>query len=49
MEKYFPSDKIILTGNPVRQDLLEIDSKRKEALKHFNLNPNKKRQINKPG
>ena len=42
LERFFPKDKIVLTGNPVRQDLLEIDSKRNEALKHFNLDPNKK-------
>lgn len=42
LERFFPKDKIILTGNPVRQDLLEIDSRRNEALKHFNLDPNKK-------
>jgi len=37
MEKYFPEDKILLTGNPVRKDLADIDSKRKEALDFFNL------------
>ncbi len=42
MEQFFPSEKIKLTGNPVRQDLLDIHSKREEALDHFNLNPNKK-------
>ena len=42
LARFFPKDKIVFTGNPVRQDLLEIDSKRNEALKHFNLNPNKK-------
>ena len=42
LERFFPKDKIVLTGNPVRQDLLEIDSKRNEALIHFNLDPNKK-------
>ena len=42
LERFFPKEKIVLTGNPVRQDLLEVDSKRKEALKHFNLNPYKK-------
>ena len=42
LERFFPKDKIVFTGNPVRQDLLEIDSKRTEALKHFNLDPNKK-------
>lgn len=42
MEKYFPANKIVETGNPVRQDLLHIEDKREEAFKHFNLNPNKK-------
>jgi UDP-N-acetylglucosamine--N-acetylmuramyl-(pentapeptide) pyrophosphoryl-undecaprenol N-acetylglucosamine transferase len=42
LERFFPADKIVFTGNPVRQDLLKIDSKRKEAIKYFNLNPNKK-------
>ena len=42
LERFFPSAKIILTGNPVRQDLLEIHSKRNEAIKHFNLDANKK-------
>lgn len=42
LERFFPKNKIVLTGNPVRQDLLEIDSKRREAIRHFNLDPNKK-------
>ena len=42
MEKFFPSEKIKLTGNPVRQDLIDIDSKRKEGLEFFKLDPNKK-------
>jgi UDP-N-acetylglucosamine--N-acetylmuramyl-(pentapeptide) pyrophosphoryl-undecaprenol N-acetylglucosamine transferase len=42
LERFFPAEKIIFTGNPVRQDLLEISSKRNEGLKHFNLDPNKK-------
>lgn len=42
MEQFFPSEKIKLTGNPVRQDLLDIDSKREKALEFFKLNPNKK-------
>ena len=42
LERFFPKDKIVFTGNPVRQDLLEIDSKRREAIRHFNLDPNKK-------
>jgi len=42
LERFFPSNKIVKTGNPVRQDLLEIDSKGDEAKKHFNLNSDKK-------
>ena len=42
MNKYFPAEKIILTGNPVRQDLENIENKRVEALGYFNLNPDKK-------
>ena len=42
MEKYFPKEKIIKTGNPVRQDLLEISEKRKEAIEFFGLDENKK-------
>lgn len=42
MENYFPKEKIVLTGNPVRKDLLEIDSKRSKALNHFGFDANKK-------
>lgn len=42
LERFFPNEKIIKTGNPVRQDLLEITSKREEALNFFNLDRNKK-------
>jgi len=42
MERFFPKDKIILTGNPVRKDLLEIESKKAEALEYFGLDTNKK-------
>lgn len=38
MQQFFPSEKIILTGNPIRQDLLDISSKRAEALSYFNIN-----------
>jgi UDP-N-acetylglucosamine--N-acetylmuramyl-(pentapeptide) pyrophosphoryl-undecaprenol N-acetylglucosamine transferase len=37
MEKYFPSEKIIKTGNPVRQNFDNIESLRSEALSFFNL------------
>jgi UDP-N-acetylglucosamine--N-acetylmuramyl-(pentapeptide) pyrophosphoryl-undecaprenol N-acetylglucosamine transferase len=42
LERFFPNEKMILTGNPVRQDLIDIDSKREEAIKYFNLDPAKK-------
>lgn len=38
MHHFFPKNKIILSGNPVRNDLLNIHQKRHEALKHFSLN-----------
>ena len=42
MDKFFPSEKIKLTGNPVRQDLIDIDSKREEGIEFFKLDSNKK-------
>jgi UDP-N-acetylmuramate--alanine ligase len=42
MEQFFPPDKIVLTGNPVRRDLACSAEKREEACRHFNLNPQKK-------
>ena len=35
-------EKIVLTGNPVRQDLIAIDGKRAEGIAYFKLDPNKK-------
>ncbi|HEY5469359.1 MAG TPA: undecaprenyldiphospho-muramoylpentapeptide beta-N-acetylglucosaminyltransferase [Bacteroidales bacterium] len=37
MEKYFPAEKIIKTGNPVRQNFDNIESLKSEALTFFNL------------
>ena len=42
LERFFPSNKIVKTGNPVRQDLLTIDEKRTAAITHFKLDANKK-------
>ena len=42
LERFFPAEKIIKTGNPVRQDLLEVSQKRDEALKVFELSNQKK-------
>jgi UDP-N-acetylglucosamine--N-acetylmuramyl-(pentapeptide) pyrophosphoryl-undecaprenol N-acetylglucosamine transferase len=41
LERFFPKDKMILTGNPVRQDLINEASK-SEAVAYFKLNANKK-------
>lgn len=42
MEKFFPKEKILLTGNPVRQDISNIKAKRDEAFSFFKLDPSKK-------
>lgn len=42
MEKFFPADKIMMTGNPVRQNLLEKSISREEAVRSFGLDPKKK-------
>lgn len=42
LERFFPKDKIVFTGNPVRQDLLDSDSKTQEGIRHFKLDANKK-------
>lgn len=39
MEKYFPAQKIMLTGNPVRQDLEHLKTTRAEAFEFFNIPP----------
>lgn len=42
MDKFFPKEKIVFSGNPVRQDIVNVDQKRKEAFEFFKLDPNKK-------
>lgn len=42
MEKFFPADRIVLTGNPVRSDLEHAQNKRDEAAAFFGLSPEKK-------
>lgn len=37
MERFFPGDKIILSGNPVREDLLNESDNRKEGLAYYKL------------
>lgn len=42
MERFFPKDRTILTGNPVRQELQNDTISREEAIRFFNLDPSKK-------
>ena len=44
MHRFFPKNKIIFTGNPVRENLLDNSGNREEALKYFGLN-NKERVV----
>jgi UDP-N-acetylglucosamine--N-acetylmuramyl-(pentapeptide) pyrophosphoryl-undecaprenol N-acetylglucosamine transferase len=41
MGKYFPKEKIVLTGNPIRKEMIEIQGKKTEALKLFDLEPDR--------
>ena len=42
LESFFPKEKIVVTGNTVRQDLLELNAKQQEAQSFFDLDPSKK-------
>lgn len=42
MQQFFPKQKIIFTGNPIRQDVLEFGHKKKSASEYFNLDKSKK-------
>jgi UDP-N-acetylglucosamine--N-acetylmuramyl-(pentapeptide) pyrophosphoryl-undecaprenol N-acetylglucosamine transferase len=42
MERFFPADKIMLTGNPVRQSLLETTITREDAVRSLGFDPQKK-------
>lgn len=42
MEKFFPSEKIIISGNPVRAAIVENKISRNDAIAYFNLDPAKK-------
>ncbi len=42
MEKFFPKEKILLTGNPVRKDIIDISGKREAGLAHFGLSVSRK-------
>jgi UDP-N-acetylglucosamine--N-acetylmuramyl-(pentapeptide) pyrophosphoryl-undecaprenol N-acetylglucosamine transferase len=42
LERFFPKHKLVLTGNPVREDLIGVEHKKEEAIAHFNLDKDKK-------
>ncbi len=42
MDRFFPKDKVVLTGNPVRQDLFSVSPQTVEAYKFFNFDSKKK-------
>lgn len=42
MDRFFPTDRIAYTGNPVRKDILDLSGKREKALNHFGLDSAKK-------
>ena len=42
LERFFPKEKIVVTGNPVREDLISVEEKRKEAIQAYGLDPEKK-------
>ncbi|MCD6091491.1 MAG: undecaprenyldiphospho-muramoylpentapeptide beta-N-acetylglucosaminyltransferase [Bacteroidales bacterium] len=42
MERFFPADKIIEAGNPIRKHIIQIEGKREQGLKHFGLSSEKK-------
>lgn len=42
LERYFPAEKIVKTGNPVRDEILQIEKKRPESYEFFGLAPEKK-------
>jgi UDP-N-acetylglucosamine--N-acetylmuramyl-(pentapeptide) pyrophosphoryl-undecaprenol N-acetylglucosamine transferase len=42
MERYFPKDKLVKTGNPVRDNIVDASTSREEAIAFFGLNPGKK-------
>lgn len=42
MNRFFEAGKIVVTGNPVRNDIIDLADKRELGIKHFGLNPNLK-------
>ena len=41
LERFFPAQKIVFTGNPVRKDIEQLQATKEEGCRHFGLNPDK--------
>ncbi len=42
MERFFPAEKIVVSGNPIRKSIVQIDITQEDALKYFKLQTDKK-------
>ena len=42
LERFFPSEKIVLTGNPTRKEMVEIDGKQQEGFDFYGFDASKK-------
>lgn len=42
LERFFPKEKIVFTGNPVRSDIIDVAKNKEDAIKRFELDPTKK-------
>jgi UDP-N-acetylglucosamine--N-acetylmuramyl-(pentapeptide) pyrophosphoryl-undecaprenol N-acetylglucosamine transferase len=42
LDKFFPAEKMVVTGNPVRSDIIDVKAKYTEGVNYFGLDPNKK-------
>ena len=42
LERFFPKEKIVFTGNPVRSDIIDVAKNKKAAIERFELDPAKK-------
>jgi UDP-N-acetylglucosamine--N-acetylmuramyl-(pentapeptide) pyrophosphoryl-undecaprenol N-acetylglucosamine transferase len=42
MHRFFPKEKIVITGNPVRQDLLDLIGKEAKGIQYYKMDSNKK-------
>ncbi|MBM3442018.1 MAG: undecaprenyldiphospho-muramoylpentapeptide beta-N-acetylglucosaminyltransferase [Bacteroidetes bacterium] len=49
MERFFPAEKIQLTGNPIRSAILDISQNREDAIRYFGLNPSRRTLLSMGG